>query len=386
MVGEEMELAVVGLRGLPDVIGGIETHCEELYPRVSLAAGPDLKITVLARRPYSQKTRFQFRGVDVLPLPSIKNRYFETITHTILAVLVARFGRAKMIHIHAIGPGLCVPFAKLLGMRVIHTHHGEDYNRAKWGRFASALLRAGEYVAVRFSDEVIVVSRSVAKRLRQRFPGKANNIHYVPNGVAIPPTAAADNEVLTQHELRKGSYVLGIGRLVPEKGFHDLVAAYTASGLEQRGVSLVIAGDALHESEYSAGLQSDPPPGVNFCGRLPRNEVLALCRNASLFVLPSYHEGLSIAGLEALMVGAPVLFSDIEPNTDLGLPSHNYFPVGDVSALAQKLAEPHAAYLLGTREFLAEFDWDDIARQTLAIMLGSADRCRLTEKPDFLDG
>jgi len=284
-------------------------------------------------------------------------------------------------------PGHCVPIAKLLGMRVIHTHHGEDYNRAKWGRFAAALLRAGEFLAVRFSDEVIVVSRSVANRLRQRFPAKADHIHYVPNGVMIPPPAEGDIEVLARHGLKKGGYVLGVGRLVPEKGFHDLVAAYAASGIWRRdGIGLVIAGDALHESDYSARLQRDPPPGVNFCGRLPRNEVLALCRNASLFVLPSYHEGLSIAGLEALVLGAPVLCSDIEPNTDFGLPAHHYFPVGDVPSLAKKLAEPHANFHLSSRALLDEYDWDRIARRTLSIMTGSGEVCQLTERSGQSNG
>ncbi len=193
--------------------------------------------------------------------------------------------------------------------------------------------------------------------------------------------------MLARHGLGKGGYVLGVGRLVPEKGFHDLVTAYATSGIERKcGVSLVIAGDALHESDYSARLQSNPPPGVKYCGRLPRNEVLALCRNASLFVLPSYHEGLSIAALEALVLGAPVLCSDIEPNTDLGLPSHHYFPVGDVSALAKKLSEPHATYRLAEREHLDQFNWDHIARKTLAIMVGGNERYRATERSGLRDG
>ena len=93
-----------------------------------------------------------------------------------------------------------------------------------------------------------------------------------------------------------------------------------------------------------------------------------LYANARLFVLASHHEGLPICALEAMSAGAPVLLSNIGPNRDVGLPDYSYFPVGDVSALADRLSETPVAFQQSYYdEVLRKFAWDDITLHTLAI-------------------
>ena len=124
-----MKIVALGLRGIPDVMGGVETHCEQLYPRMRRLA-PDIDITVLARKPYVSDDRDAFDGVTIRPIPAITHPYFEAILHTFLGLIHARFTeRADVVHIHAVGPGLLIPVAKLLGLSVVFTHHGEDYRR-----------------------------------------------------------------------------------------------------------------------------------------------------------------------------------------------------------------------------------------------------------------
>ena len=157
-----MRICVIGLRGLPGVMGGVEKHCEEVLPRV-LRADPASEITVITRRCYAPG-RESFQGVRRVPLWAWRNKHAEALLHTLLAVLYARFVlRPDLLHIHAIGPALLAPLARALGLAVVVTHHGEDYRRAKWGRLARAALRLGERCAVRHAERVIVVAPEIGR-------------------------------------------------------------------------------------------------------------------------------------------------------------------------------------------------------------------------------
>jgi len=355
-----LRIAVTGLRGIPGVMGGVETHCEEMLPRIKRLQ-PDAAITVYARSPYVAGAH-DHEGVAVVPVLSPRSRSFEAIVSTFNALLAARRAGAELVHIHAIGPALLVPLARILGMRVVMTHHGEDYNRAKWGFAARQMLRLGERWGVAGADRVIAVSPSLARRLQNRFPRSKARIAYIPNGA--PHLPAARGDALARFGLSHSSFILAVGRLVPEKGLHDIVEAHRRAG---DGRHLVIVGGADHESSYARALKSAASDRIVFAGMQDRATVRELFEHAGLFVMPSYHEGLPIAALEAASCGTPMLLSDIQPNRDLGLSDAHYFPVGDVAALAERLVAPADHYVVDPADFHRRFNWDDVSRQTLDV-------------------
>lgn len=365
--GGPLKVCVVGLRGIPGIMGGVEAHCEQLLPRLK-ALRPDYEISVVGRRPYVSAGQFDFNGVTVVPLPAMPGKYLEAISNTMLAVLYARFVfGARLLHVHNIGPALLGPFARLLGMKLVVTYHSKNFEHAKWNRIAKAALRLGEWCTLVAAHRVIVVSRSVTEDLRRRYPASSRKIEFIPNGATDFPAAANDNEdrsLLGRFGLVRGHYVLAVGRLVPEKSFHTLIAAYKAAGPDFK---LVIAGKADHEDAYSRALLQQACDQICFTGFQDRSELGVLYRNASLFVLPSTHEGLPIAALEAATLGVPVLLSDIQPNLDIELPAHCYFPVGDSDALRHKLLAPHESYRVDRQAIARRFDWSSVAKQTDAL-------------------
>ncbi|WP_164726878.1 glycosyltransferase family 4 protein [Shimia sediminis] len=348
-------------------MGGIETHCAVLLPRmVSQAGNKNLTVTVLARRPYVTQSK-NHDGIRQIPLWSPRHSRLETIAHTFVAAFYARFVlRADCVHLHGIGPGLAAPLFRLFGLKLLFTHHGEDYKRQKWGRLAKAMLRVGEVLAVTFANRVITVSMSTAESLRERFPQKADRITHIPNGITPPRQIENVDSVLEKLGLTSGQYIITVGRLVPEKAQDDLVEAFERSELSKEHVplKLLVVGAADHESDYTQQLTARANQSIIFAGRLPRDTVMALNQQAALFVLPSYHEGLSIAALEALFSEAPMLLSDIRPNLDIGLPEHHYFKTGSISDLSEKLAANYENYVV--RNFdPTVFDWARIAQLTL---------------------
>jgi glycosyltransferase involved in cell wall biosynthesis len=360
---EPMKVCAIGLRGVPNVAGGIETHCQHLYAQLAQLRPQDAYV-IIGRSPYVGKQEYDYvPRVRVLPLAAARNGYVETITNTFLGILAARFRvGADIAHIHAIGPGLLVPLARLLGLRVVLTHHGDDYRRAKWNGFAKLTLRIGEQLGVRFAGAVIAVSPSLAERLKAEFPGRADRIHYIPNGADHFGRATDDRtDYLGRFGLTAGQFVVSVGRLVPEKGFDDLVLAHRQSGST---LPLVIVGGHSN-SDYDAKLKALAGEGVIFTESLPSDGVAALVRNARLFVLASHHEGLPIAALEALAVGAPILLSDITPNTDIGLDAEHYFSVGVVEQLAARLNEAIAAPPRSPLH--PRFNWTEIAWEVAGV-------------------
>lgn len=355
-------VCVLGMRGMPGIMGGVESHCEELLPRLARRA-PGLRIVALGRRPYMGKARRMIGGVAVVPLPSPRRQSVETLVSSFVAVLYARRIGAAAVHIHALASGLFAPLARLLGMKVILTVHGADYQRAKWGRAARTLLRIGERAGVGSADAVICVAPSLTEDLRRRYPARSARIAHVPNGAPRCAEDESGGQLMKQLGIEPGEFVLAVGRLEPGKGFEVLIDAFRRSG---RKGKLVIVGGAHHEAKYAAELMKAADDRVIFAGVQPRGALFELYRNAALFVLPSLHEGLPICVLEAASAGCPVLLSDIPGSRDLGLAEHHYFRSGDVDSLARALDIPEERLIVADGAFDA-FDWDRIADRTLGV-------------------
>lgn len=360
-----MNICVLGLRGLPHVMGGVETHCEQLFPLLKRSRPTD-SFVIVGRRRYLREREIDYRGLKIVALAHVTDRRLETVTNALSGVLYARFvAKAHLVHFQGIGAAIAAPLAKLLGMRVIVTYHSKNYEHAKWGRTARAILQLGELSAMHFSDHVICVSRALENELKQRFPLRASKLHFIPNGAnhfGGAPDPALSEACLRKYGLKYHGYVIGVGRLVPEKGFHDLVEAFNTADLPD--CKLLLVGEADHQDGYSKGLRERASERIVFTGFLPHECIHALLRNASLFVLPSYNEGMPIAALEAVMAGCPVLLSDIEPNRALGFSPQNYFKVGSVDALRDKLGGDHTECSVDCSAMRETYDWDLACAQT----------------------
>ncbi|GEP10510.1 glycosyltransferase family 4 protein [Methylobacterium gnaphalii] len=359
--GRPLKVMMLGLRGLPRLQGGVERHVEELASRLARAG---CSVEILARQPYvERKGPHRWSGLLVMPLPAPRVRSLEAVVHTFVGVIHAARRGPDILHIHAVGPSLLVPVARALGLRVVVTHHGFDYDRAKWGRVAKTALRLGEWAGMRFADRRIAVSHAIAGTMTERY---GVPVATVPNGVT-PQARPTSTGALERFGLTPGRYVVIVSRLVPEKRHFDLIEAFAQGAPE--GWQLAIVGAADHEDTYSRLVLSaaEATPGVVATGFQSGLALRELRAHAGLFVLPSSHEGLPIALLEALADGLPVIASDIPANREVGLPEECYVPVGDIPALAAAIARSCARPLTEAERDAARarvshaYDWDTIA-------------------------
>jgi glycosyltransferase involved in cell wall biosynthesis len=331
------KVMMLGLRGIPNVQGGVEKHVEML---AGALVSQGWEVEVVGRRRYVARSESHtWRGVGVTSLWAPRRMELEALVHTFIGVLYAAVHRPHILHIHAIGPALLVSLARLLGLKVLVTHHGYDYDRQKWGGFARTALKLGERIGMNLSHGRIAVSRDIARTMNARY---GVTVDYVPNGVAVTHGTARTG-VLDEFDLVPRRYILLAARFVPEKRQVDLIRAFAR--LDDPNLRLVLVGDAEFETPYAleARRLAAATPGVILTGFQSGDRLAEIFANAGLFVLPSSHEGMPIALLEALAYGLPVLASDIVANKELDLPGESYFPLGDIDALALAMARKFAA-------------------------------------------
>ena len=306
--------------------------------------------------------RDEYRGVKLKDVYAPRKKSLEAIVHTFLAVIAAKRMKADILHVHAVGPSIVVPFARLLGMKVVMTHHGPDYDRDKWGKLARAALKLGERNGAKFSNEVVAISNVIVDILQSNY-GRRSNLIF--NGVNRP-VVSGKTDYVESLGLEPGRYVVAVGRFVKEKCFDQLIEAY--GRIAGCGFKLAIAGDADHEDEYSRSLKAMAHDrGVVLTGFIRGERMSQLMSHAALFVLPSSHEGLPISLLEAMSYGRDVLVSDIPANKLPELEPTDFFPCGNVDALRQAI-ERKLQNVQSARAYdLHNYDWDNIARQTVAV-------------------
>lgn len=356
-----MKIVVIGTRGIPNILGGVETHCEELFPRI---AQKGFDITLIRRKSYVKDSLKEFNGVKLFDIETPKRKSFEAIIHTFKALWIAKFTlHADIVHIHAIGPAILTPLARLLGMKVVFTHHGHDYDRDKWGKLAKIMLKFGERMGCMFANTIIVISEVINQNIIKKYGCK--NTHLIFNGVSTPQFIKETN-YLDLLGIKSKKYIFAMGRFVPEKNFHLLIQAF--SSLKSTDFKLVLAGDTDFEDNYSHELKKLAiQENIVLTGFIKGKQLYSLLSHAHTFVLPSSHEGLPIALLEAMSYGLPVIVSDIPANIAVNLPKEYYFHLYNEIELTEKLKQTIESEPQIINYQMDAYNWDSIANQTTNI-------------------
>ncbi|MFA6106444.1 MAG: glycosyltransferase family 4 protein [Patescibacteria group bacterium] len=363
-----MKIVFIGQKGIPAVSGGVEKHVEELSVRL-VKLGHE--VSVYVRPNYTDPGIKDFKGVNLISLPSVPTKRLDAITHTFFSCLHLIFfkRRTDIVHFHSIGPSSLIGLVKIFLPRtkVITTFHTQCYFHKKWSRLDGAYLKFGEWACHKFADEVIVVSKNLKNYSEKKYGRK---VTYIPNGAEIKENSPVTE--ITSLGLQKEGYILAVSRLIRHKGVHHLIRAY---GRISTDVKLVIVGDGFYTDNYVSELkkQAAGNPNIIFTGRQSGAVLDELFSNALFFVQPSESEGLSIALLEAMSFGLPVLTSDIAENLEAAEGAGYAFKNRDAEDLEKKLefllnpANRKAMKARGekNRERIRDhYSWDKIAETT----------------------
>ncbi len=368
--GKNLKIAMLGHKRVPSREGGVEIVVGELASRMAQLG---YSVTCYNRKGHHiagskfDTTENSISGVTIKEVITIDKKGLAALTASFFAALSVSFSKCDVVHFHAEGPCSMLWLPKMFGKRCIATIHGLDHQRAKWGKFASFYIKFGEKCAVKLADEIIVLSKNVQKYFMDVYGRKTV---YIPNGVSKPQQASVDliNE---EYKLNKDSYILFLGRLVPEKGITYLIESFKKVDTNKK---LVIAGGSSDTVDYENQLKSMADDRIIFTGFVQGKMLEELYSNAYSYVLPSDLEGMPISLLEAMSYGNCVVTSDIPECTEVVGEYGISFEKGNVDDLTEKLQyvcdnpEVVDEYKQKASDYICKkYNWDNVVRETLQL-------------------
>ncbi len=370
-----MKIAMIGHKRIPSREGGVEIVVEQLSKRL-VELGNDVTAynrsgNHVSGSEFSHEAPDEFCGIKIKTVKTPQNKALNAFVYSFFATVRALFGKYDVIHYHAEGPAAMCFIPKLFKIRTIVTIHGLDWQRSKWGGFATKYLKFGEKTAAKYADEIIVLSHAVQDYFKSEY---GRETVYIPNGTEKP--CITDSSVIEEkYGLTKNGYILYLGRIVPEKGIHYLTDAYLQAGIK---MPLVIAGGASHSQEYFDLLKEKAVGKTIIFTDFVEGEVLqSLYSNAYIYVLPSDLEGMPISLLEAMSYSNCCLTSNISECTEVCGENAIYFEKSNVESLKNALLDliqnPDKVQKYkseASQYILSRYSWAGAAQKTLALYKG----------------
>ena len=369
-----MKIAFLGHKHVMSREGGVEIVCYELATRMA-SLGNDVTVYdrsskhVMDKEQKHQEIK-EYKGVKIKKVITIDKKGLAAMTSSFFASWKILFSKAEVVHYHAEGPCAMIPIIKFFSRkRIIVTIHGLDWQRAKWGGFATKYIKFGEKMAVKYADEIIVLSKNVQKYFKDNYKRETE---FIPNGVNKPEIIKADI-IKNKYGLKKDEYILFLGRMVPEKGIHYLIDAFNKVNTDKK---LVIAGAASDTDNYYAELKEKAKDNKNiiFTGFVQGKELEELYSNAYIYCLPSDLEGMPLSLLEAMSYGNCCLTSDIDECAEVLLDKGVTFTKSNVNDLKKKLQhlvdndKEVKKYKKESQFYILEkYNWDDVVEKTLGL-------------------
>ncbi len=363
-----------GQKRIPSREGGVEIVVEELCTRM-VAQGHN--VTCYNRgghhvsgSEYDSKRLKEYKGIRLKTVPTIEKKGLAAVSSSFFAALCCAFGRYDIVHIHAEGPAFFAWLPKLFGKKVIVTIHGLDWQREKWkSGFGSTFIHQGEKNAVKYADEIIVLSKGVQDYFEKTYGRKTV---FIPNGVSNH-IEREPQIIKNKFGLGKDEYILFLGRLVPEKGIKYLIEAFKQVDTEKK---LVIAGGSSDTSEFENEMKelAKEDKRILFTGFVQGQELEELYSNAYVYVLPSDLEGMPLSLLEAMSYGNCCLVSDIPECVDVVEDKALIFQKSDVNNLYTKLVDiccnssKVQSFKRTAEEFVCnKYSWNKIVKDTCCL-------------------
>ena len=368
-----MRVAILGTRGIPASYSGFETAAEQLASRLTDRGH---EVVVYCRPHVVDRRLKEWKGARLVHLPTVRNKYLDTFTHTFLsAIHAARTVKPDVALFFIAGNSPMCLITRAAGIPTVINVDGLDSDRSKWPGVAKTYLRFAERNAPDWADTALTDSHAVAEIFEQRY-GK--RIGVVPYGVEEPTDPdAGTTPTLERLGLTPRDYILFVGRLEPENNPHVLVDAWARiPAAKTRGMKLVIVGGAPYADEYIKQVRRKGDPRVVFPGYVFGRGYWELQRHAYVFCAPTEVGGTHPVILEALAAGNCVIVNDHAPNVetvgDAGLTFSGRDGVPSLAAQLERVLDDPGlveAYRSRARERARRYSWDAVTDQYEQLLL-----------------
>jgi len=359
-----VRFAIVGTRGIPARYGGFETFAEELSTRLT-ARGHTL--TVYCRERHPDPT---YRGVFLKYLPTVRNKYLDTIAHTLLSTLHLVIFRKQdaLLYCNAAN-AVFTWLPRLLGMPVALNVDGLERNRKKWNRLAKAWYRLSEWLATWMPSAVVTDAQAIQDYYQEQYR-KASSM--IPYGAELDPVPT--DAVLPELGLAPKQYFLYVSRMEPENN-----GLLVREAFEQVATpfKLALIGDAPYAAEYIARVRDTKDPRILIPGAIYGNGYHELGSHCFAYIHATEVGGTHPALIEAMGRGALTLYLETPENAEVaggaGLPfTHTNLPEVLRSVLAMTDQERNQWRDRATARIRERYSWDAVTDAYEKLLTGLA--------------
>ena len=364
------KIAVIGIRGVPANYGGLETCAEEICHRWA-AVGHD--VLVYCRSNRYEKQPDKLGEVSLRYVRSVTRMNLDTLSHTFFCVLDLIFFKReyKCVHLYNTGNGMFIPLLKLAGKHVVLSGDGVEWRREKWGRLAKTVHKLGEKLAARFANHVVVDNDEVGAYYEKQHDASTQLIAYGANELQLD--ADLTGRLMQEYGLKPREYFIFVGRMVPEKGVHDLIQAYKRLNTDY---PLVIIGDDDSGTEYREAVFREASDKIKFLGFVYNAAYEQLLLNAYMYLSASRLEGTSPSLLSAMGAGVCCLVNGIAENVATvkgSIPTYRENDLDDLLARWQAYVDdPSTVNTVGERGLECVrryYSWDSVASDYLELLV-----------------
>jgi len=321
-----MKIAIMGIRGIPANYGGFETFAENLSTRL---AEKGHEVTVYGRTNIIDYKQKYYKGVEIVLLPTISHKYFDTVAHTFLCVFHALARKYDVVLICNSANAVFSFIPRLTGKKVAINVDGLEWQRDKWNVAGKLFYRVSEFLSTILSDQVVTDSIFIRKYYQQRFKKFSTFIPY-----GAPTEKVVTTEVLEKFNVQPNRYILYVSRMEPENNAHIVVKAFEHVKTD---MNLVMVGDAPYSSEYIQKLKSTRDPRIIFTGYVFGKGYREFQSHAYLYVQATEVGGTHPALLEGMGFGNCVLANDVPEHREVIRDSGPYFRTSDWQDLRDKM-------------------------------------------------
>ncbi|MCJ1672918.1 glycosyltransferase [Rathayibacter sp. VKM Ac-2929] len=348
-------VAIIGTRGYPSYYGGFETAVRKIAPYL---AEQGWDVTVYGRDGSTRPDDPEIdRRVRTVVTPGIESKSLSTLSYGLMATLHAFWKKPDVAIVMNVANGFWLPLLRLRGIPTLVNVDGIEWDRAKWGRVAKAMFRAGAKMTAWWGDRLVFDARAIGQRWRDEF-GRDGD--FIPYGGDAP--VAREVEAPLVHR----EYALMVARFVPENTVSEFLDAARIIA-ETHDVVIVGStgyGGPLDEQARQLGESSSR---VHWLGHVSDDgRLYALWAHAG-----AYFHGHSVGGtnpalVQAMSCAAPTVARDTVYNREvLGETGLFVAPTTEaiVEGVQNLLSNPVLQDRLSRSAFergRAEYSWESI--------------------------
>jgi glycosyltransferase involved in cell wall biosynthesis len=359
-----MNIAILGVRGIPAKYGGSDTLAEELSQR--LVQLNQNQVIVYCRSNYYQDKPTFLNGVNLIYFKVPRLKAIESLFHSFIS------------SIHVLGKNIDIvyfvdpanaPFCALLrlfGKKVVIHTDGLGWKRKKWGPLAQRYYKFCEWISTKAANILITDNVAIQKYYQTEY--NVNSI-YIPYGAEN--NYGKDSTILQKLQIFPKKYLLVVARLEPENNVDLIISEYSKTKID---LPLIIVGDASYNQNYLLELKKLADERVRFIGSIyDQGKLNALYEGAYLYLHGHEVGGTNPSLLRAMNAGATPVVINVPFNTTVINGSGFIFEKekGHLSYLLEHLCEnPMAVKDTGQKSMLhaqSNYSWDTVAKTHLEV-------------------